>query len=317
MCAAAAALVVGAAPGSARAAGAADHGTAAATTAWVGLDVKLLNGGVDVPVALALNEIRAPGDTSRTAASLSARIDGVEGGSLELVRSDVGRTSATADADGSRASVDLLHARLRLPGLPFTDVLGLDEVSAVASCPAAGRPSSSADILGRVTLLGRPVRLTAYGPVRVAVPGIGSVALGLSEHRSDSDSAAASALRLTVSVNPLKLNVAQVTGTVTLGQVSCRKAAATGGGPGSGGSGATGSGGAAGGPQRSAPASAPVGGASPTPVGEAAVAARTTRLAESGGGGGAGYLVAAGAVLVALGAAVSLGVRRRRRAARR
>ena len=76
-------------------------------------------------------------------------------------------------------------------------------------------------MLGPVTVLGKRVTLTAGGPTRVDVPGVGEVTLDLSKTRTTSRTAAATALRLKVSVNPLKLNVAEVKGEVTLAEATC------------------------------------------------------------------------------------------------
>ncbi|CAM5723232.1 hypothetical protein SCANM63S_07588 [Streptomyces canarius] len=53
------------------------------------------------------------------------------------------------------------------------------------------------------------------------MPGVGEVRLDLSRRSTTTRTAAATALELTVSVNPLKLNVADVEGTVTLARATC------------------------------------------------------------------------------------------------
>ncbi|MEY7981766.1 hypothetical protein AB8O53_36360, partial [Streptomyces pilosus] len=52
-------------------------------------------------------------------------------------------------------------------------------------------------------------------------PGGGAARLPLSKPDPPSTPAAATALRLEVSVNPLKLNVAEVEGTLTLAETAC------------------------------------------------------------------------------------------------
>ena len=53
------------------------------------------------------------------------------------------------------------------------------------------------------------------------MPGVGEVRLDLAKTEQTSRTAAATALELKVSVNPLKLNVAEVEGTVTLAEATC------------------------------------------------------------------------------------------------
>ena len=61
----------------------------------------------------------------------------------------------------------------------------------------------------------------AGGPTRVAVPGVGEVTLQLSKTATTTRTAAATALSLDVAVDPLKLNVAKVTGSVVLAEATC------------------------------------------------------------------------------------------------
>lgn len=58
------------------------------------------------------------------------------------------------------------------------------------------------------------------------MPGVGEVRLDLSRNATSSRTAAATALELTVSVNPLKLGVADVEGTLTLAKATCEAPAA-------------------------------------------------------------------------------------------
>lgn len=69
--------------------------------------------------------------------------------------------------------------------------------------------SAESNLLGSVTVFGKRVTVTAGGPTEVQVPGVGSVRLDLSKTSTTSRTAAATALQLKVSVNPLKLNVAE------------------------------------------------------------------------------------------------------------
>ena len=74
--------------------------------------------------------------------------------------------------------------------------------------------------------LGKKVTVTAGGPTDVKVPGVGEVRLDLSKSATTSRTAAATALVLHVSVNPLKLGVAEVEGTLTLAKATCEAPAA-------------------------------------------------------------------------------------------
>lgn len=127
-------------------------------------------------------------------------------------------------------------------------------------------------------------------------PGVGEVRLEVSPTRTTSRTAAASALVLTVSVNPLNLNVAEVKGTVILGGATCETPAA---------------------PASQAPASdAPEETAAPAtePAGDVKPQAAPAKadLAETGGSSATPYVVGGAVVLLVAGAGV-LGVARRRR----
>ncbi|BDH04443.1 SCO1860 family LAETG-anchored protein [Streptomyces seoulensis] len=213
---AAAPLLLGASP--AHATG--GHGHASAAVLRAGLDVSLLHHTADVPLTLSLNEVRAPGSADRTA--LSARLDGVNGGRpFSVLRADVASARATATDERAEGSVRLTDARLHVPGLPLLSLIEVGTVTARATCAAGAEPEAEANVLGAVTVFGKRTTLTAGGPTEVRVPGVGEVRLDLAEHRTTSGTAAATALRLKVSVNPLRLNVAEVTGTVTLAEASC------------------------------------------------------------------------------------------------
>lgn len=214
----AAPLILSARP--AHATGGQGHGHASAAVLRAGLDVSLLHHTADVPLTLSLNEVRAPGDADRTA--LSARLDGVnEGRPFSVLRADVASARATATDERAEGSVRLTDARLHVPGLPLLSLIQVGTVTARATCAAGEEPEAEANVLGVVTVLGKRTTLTAGGPTEVRVPGVGEVRLDLAEHRTTSGTAAATALRLKVSVNPLRLNVAEVTGTVTLAEASC------------------------------------------------------------------------------------------------
>jgi LPXTG-motif cell wall-anchored protein len=217
---AAAPAVLGA--GAAHATG--DHGRASAVVLRTGLDVSLLNKTVDVPLAVSLNEVQAPQSADRTA--LSARLDGVAGGRrFTVLGADVASAKATVTARRAEGSVRLVDARMHVPGLPLLSLIEVGTVTAKATCEAGKAPVADADVLGAVTVLGKRVTLTAGGPTEVKVPGVGEVRLDLAQRRTTTRTAAATALELSVSVNPLKLNVADVEGTVTLAKATCESPA--------------------------------------------------------------------------------------------
>ncbi|MFJ5027665.1 SCO1860 family LAETG-anchored protein [Streptomyces sp. NPDC088560] len=293
---AAAPAVLGA--GAAHATG--DHGRASAVVLRTGLDVSLLNKTVDVPLALSLNEVRAPQSADRTA--LSARLDGVDGGRpFTVLGADVASAKATVTARRAEGSVRLAHARLHVPGLPLLSLIEADAVTAQAVCEAGRTPVAAANVLG-VTVLGKRVTLTADGPTEVKVPGVGEVRLDLSQRRTTTRTAAATALQLKVSVNPLKLNVADVEGTVTLAGATCESpTAASSGDPAPSHDPAAGTT-SEDAPGRAAPASdvKPQGGTS------------KSDLAETGGSSATPYL-AGGALALVLAGGGAVAVARRRR----
>ncbi|MEV6052510.1 SCO1860 family LAETG-anchored protein [Streptomyces sp. NPDC052107] len=197
-----------------------DHGRASAVVLRTGLDVSLLNKTVDVPLVVSLNEVRAPQSADRTA--LSARLDGVAGGRpFTVLGAEVASAKATVTAERAEGSVRLVDARLHVPGLPLLSLIEVGTVTAKATCEAGKAPVADANVLGAVTVLGKRVTLTAGGPAEVKVPGVGEVRLDLAQRSTTTRTAAATALELKVSVNPLKLNVADVEGTVTLAKATC------------------------------------------------------------------------------------------------
>ncbi|WP_330350191.1 SCO1860 family LAETG-anchored protein [Streptomyces sp. NBC_00582] len=195
-------------------------GSASAAVLRTGLDVALADRSVEVPLAVSLNEVRAPRSAGKTA--LTAELDGVDGGRpFSVLRADAAEAKATVDATGARASTRLARARLHVPGLPLLSVIEVDAVTSTATCAAGRAPVATSRLPGSVTVLGKKVSVGAGGPTEVKVPGVGEVRLDLSRREVTSRTAAATALRLTVSVNPLKLNVAEVTGTLTLAEARC------------------------------------------------------------------------------------------------
>ncbi|WP_089100835.1 SCO1860 family LAETG-anchored protein [Streptomyces hyaluromycini] len=268
-----------------------DHGRASAVVLRTGLRVSLLDKTVNVPLAVSLNEVRAPQSSDRTA--LTATLDGVDGGKpFHVLGADVAAARATVADGRAEASVHLAHARLHLPGLPLLSLVELDTVTSKAVCETGRRPEASANVLGAVTVLGKRVTLSAGGPTDVKVPGVGEVRLDLSKRETTSTSAAASALELKVSVNPLKLNVAEVEGTLTLAKATCETP-----------------------PDPAAAQADPADPSDPTdPVSDVKVQgapAKETKLAETGGSSVTPYVAGGALALMVAGGGVFLLVRRR------
>ncbi|MFF1907388.1 SCO1860 family LAETG-anchored protein [Kitasatospora sp. NPDC058218] len=201
---------------------AATPGKARAVTAELDLDVSLLNKAVDVPVNIALNKVETP--AQREGSVLTAKVDGVDQqGPVTLVKADVGTSVTTSDAKGTAASVKLVNADVHAPGLPATTLLGLEALSSAVTCPVDGPPTADVTAPARLTVLGKSVTLSLYGPTHVDVPLVGSVSVEFSRRTTTSTTAAASALEVQIEVNPLNLNVAKVTGKITVASVSCEK----------------------------------------------------------------------------------------------
>ncbi|WP_369218299.1 SCO1860 family LAETG-anchored protein [Streptomyces flavofungini] len=224
----AAATALAAGPAALAGAGAAqatggDHGRGGRADAVVlrtGLDVSLLNKTVNVPLRVALNEVRAPASAEKTA--LTARLDGVNGGQpFSLLRADAATARATVKDGTAEGYSNVARAKVHVPGLPLLSLIEVEQVTAKAVCRAGERPIAESNLLGGVTVLGKRITLSAAGTTEVKVPGVGEVRLDLSRRETTSRTAVASALELKVSVNPLKLNVAEVEGTVTLVKAGC------------------------------------------------------------------------------------------------
>ncbi|MFC8825761.1 SCO1860 family LAETG-anchored protein [Streptomyces sp. NPDC057137] len=200
-------------------------GKAGAVVLRTGLDVSLLNKSVNVPLRAALNEVQAPADADRTA--LTVELDGVDKGRpFTVLRADVATARATVDERKAEGYANIAHAKVHVPGLPLLSLIEVQEVTSKAVCEAGAKPVAESNLLGTVTVLGKKVTLSAAGPTRVEVPGVGEVTLDLSKTRTTSRTAAATALELKVAVNPLKLNVADVQGTLTLAEATCEAPAA-------------------------------------------------------------------------------------------
>ncbi|WP_406860174.1 SCO1860 family LAETG-anchored protein [Streptomyces sp. HUAS MG47] len=219
-----AALAVGpvvlAAPTAHATGGGSGEGRASAVVLRTGLDVSLLDKTLQVPLKTSLNEVQAPASADRTA--LTVELEGVDRGKpFSVLRADVATARATVDAKKAEGYANLAKARLHVPGLPLLSLIEVEKVTSKAVCETGRQPVAESNVLGHVTVLGRKTRLTSGGTTRVAVPGVGEVTLDLSRTSTTSRTAAATALQLKVAVNPLKLNVAEVNGEVTLAEATC------------------------------------------------------------------------------------------------
>jgi LPXTG-motif cell wall-anchored protein len=195
-------------------------GTATATVLRTALDVAVLHRTADVPLDVTLDDVRAPANAAETA--LSATLAGVNGGRpFDVLRADVATAKATADRHGSQGYVNLVNAQVVLPGLGLTPLVRVRAVTSRATCATGKHPTASSNVLGTITVLGRPVTLSAGGATDVTVAGIGRVHLDLSRTATTSRTAAATALDLTVSVNPLGLDITSIKGDVTLARATC------------------------------------------------------------------------------------------------
>ncbi|WJV49574.1 SCO1860 family LAETG-anchored protein [Streptomyces flavofungini] len=199
-----------------------DHrgGRADAVVLRTGLNVSLLNKTVNLPLNAVLNEVSAPASAEKTA--LTVKLDGVDGGRpFSVLRADVATARATVKGGTAQGYSNVARAKVNLPGLPMLPLVEVDQVTSKALCVSGKRPVAESKLLGGVTVLGKRVSVKASGTTQVSVPGVGDVRLDLSSARTTSRTAAAVALRLKVSVDPLKLGVAAVDGTVTLAGATC------------------------------------------------------------------------------------------------
>ncbi|MEU1272314.1 SCO1860 family LAETG-anchored protein [Streptomyces sp. NPDC005799] len=273
-----------------------DQGRASAVVLRTGLDVALADKTVNIPLAVALNQVEAPRSAERTA--LSAKLDGVDGGRpFSVLDARTATARATVTGTGAEAYTHLADAKVHVPGLPLLSLVEIEQVTSRATCAAGRAPVAETNLPGAVTVLGRKVTVTAGGTTDVKVPGVGEVRLDLSKRETASRTAAATALVLNVSVNPLKLNVADVKGTLTLAKATCETPAA---------------------PAAADPSTEPAGDVEPqgAPVKEAVgphgTPAKTADLAETGGNSLTPYL-AGGAIALVLAGGGAVAVARRNR----
>jgi LPXTG-motif cell wall-anchored protein len=292
------------------------HSTASVLN--TGLDVSLLNKSVQLPLNVTLNDVHAPADASQTA--LSAHLDGVDDGKpFSVLNADVATARATAETRRAEGYVNLVNARVHVPGLPDTPLIQVHQVTSKATCDAGQKPTAYSNLLGDVAVLGKKVTLRAGGTAKVDAPGVGEVRLDLSKTETTSSSSAATALNLQVSVNPAALNVAQVSGEVTLARATCQTphGGDNGGATNGSGNGGTGDGGSTKGGTNAGTGStgSPSGGGTAGSGAKVDSAAAKRNLAETGADSSTPYLAGGAVALVGAGGAVMY-VTRRRKAAR-
>ncbi|MFD3534738.1 SCO1860 family LAETG-anchored protein [Streptomyces sp. NPDC058664] len=196
------------------------EGRATAVVLRTGLDVSLLDKAVDVPLRTSLNEVKAPETESETA--LAVKVQGAEGGKpIDILAADVATSKATVDEEKAEGYVNLVKAQVHVPGIPLLSLIEVEKVTSKALCEVGKQPVAESNVLGHVTVFGKKTTLSTGGRTQVAVPGVGQVTLDLSRTSTTSRTAAATALELKVEVDPLKLGVAEVNGTVTLAEATC------------------------------------------------------------------------------------------------
>lgn len=304
-------------------------GKASAVVLRTALDVSLLNKTIDVPLKATLNEVQAPASADRTA--LSVRLDGVDDGRpFSVLSADVATARATVGKHKAEGYSNVAKARVHVPGLPLLSLIEVEQVTSKAVCEVGRKPVAESNVLGHVTILGKRISLSAGGTTQVKVPGVGEVTLDLSKTHTTSRTAAAAALQLKVSVNPLKLNVADVQGEVTLAEATCEtpkggsgggdnggsgNGGSTGGGSSDGGSGNGGStsGGSGNGGTSGANTSGggSTGGDVKPQTGTGHAPDVDSNLAETGGSSATPYIAGGAALLLAVGAGAMVVARRR------
>ncbi|MET7757879.1 SCO1860 family LAETG-anchored protein [Streptomyces sp. NPDC005389] len=196
------------------------EGRATAVVLRTGLDVSLLDKTVDVPLRVSLNEVKAPESENETA--LSVKVQGAEEGKpIDILAADVATSTATVDEKKAEGYVNLVKAKVHVPGIPLLSLIEVQKVTSKALCEVGKKPVAESNVLGHVTVFGKKTTLSTGGRTQVSVPGVGQVTLDLSRTSTTSRTAAATALELKVEVDPLKLGVAEVNGTVTLAEATC------------------------------------------------------------------------------------------------
>ena len=307
------------------------------------LDVKLLQGvlgglhitgpnGLDIPLAdLSLGEADAPnasGDSANFTNSVVRLRDNListlhlPGPEANLIDADaVSGTARVINGPGgyTQAYATVANLRLFLPllNLPGSSaangILKVDLVSAQATCVPGQKPTASAKMPTTINLLGRDIPVPLTGEVKLNVPGVATIDVQLAPTTTIGSTGASSAVEAQIKLNAL--NLASVSGGITLAKAACTTPAAA----------TTGSGSGTPTSQASSSHSAPGSGttttavaAAPTSKGTSAAAApaalnekSTAALAHTGASGSLMPIAAIAAVLVLGGGALLVFLRKK------
>ncbi|UGY92409.1 SCO1860 family LAETG-anchored protein [Streptomyces gobiensis] len=193
-------------------------GKATAVAARADLDVSVKGVG-EIPVKASLSDVSAPADAEQKL--LTAEVKGANNGRpVTLVKAEVAHASAQANTQRSIGDVKLVGVKAYAPGLSATPLLSAGLLKATASCETGKKPSAKT-ALADLSVLGKPVTVNGTGATQVEVPGVGTVDLALEETATTNSTATATALRLTYTVKPAKLDVVKASGEIVLAEATC------------------------------------------------------------------------------------------------
>lgn len=228
--------------------GSSQTGTAKAVAGQVHLDVQLLNGllgalhltgpnGLDLPLAnLSLGEADAPnasGDSANFTNSVVRLRDNListlhlPGPDADLIKADaVSGTARVINGPGGYtqayatvANLRLFLPLLNLPGASADNgILKVDLISAQATCVPGQKPTASAKMPATIQLLGKDYPVPLTGEVSVDI-GVAQVDVKLAPTTTIDGAGASSAVEANITLNAL--NLANVSGGITLASASC------------------------------------------------------------------------------------------------
>ncbi|MEY9862368.1 hypothetical protein ABH935_008013 [Catenulispora sp. GAS73] len=229
--------------------GSSQTGTAKAVAGQVHLDVQLLNGllgalhltgpnGLDLPLAdLSLGEADAPnasGDSANFTNSVVRLRDNListlhlPGPDADLIKADaVSGTARVINGPGGYtqayatvANLRLFLPLLNLPGASADNgILKVDLISAQATCVPGQKPTASAKMPTTIQLLGQDFPVPLTGEVKLDVPGVADIDVRLAPTTTIDNAGASAAVEAQVTLNAL--NLAKVSGGITLASASC------------------------------------------------------------------------------------------------
>ena len=235
--------------GSPTSASSSSTGTAKAVAGQVHLDVQLLQGllgglhitgpnGLDLPLAdLSLGEADAPnakGDSANFTNSVVRLRDNLidtlhlPGPEADLIKADaVSGTARVINGPGgySQAYATVANLRLFLPllNLPGASaangILKVDLISAQATCVPGQKPAASAKMPTTIQLLGQDIPVPLTGEVKLNVPGVADIDVQLAPNTTITNAGASAAVDAQVTLNAL--NLAKVSGGITLASATC------------------------------------------------------------------------------------------------